>query len=179
MQAHFEHFGINITHQQQQLDLLATLGLDLYITEFTLFTTWQGPPILPDHPNGWPVSYLDEGTAANATVDLFELWFSHPAIKGIFMWGFWDANIWIPNAGIYNANKTPKKAALAIQNWLKGIRTEVEVAEPAGLTEFRGYYGTYEYSYETQSGTVQQGLVRFSRGRVQDPGSGHVVSVHV
>lgn len=31
-QAHFEHHGVNLTHQQEKLDLLATLGLDLYIT---------------------------------------------------------------------------------------------------------------------------------------------------
>lgn len=32
LQAHFEHHGVNLTHQQEKLDLLATLGLDLYIT---------------------------------------------------------------------------------------------------------------------------------------------------
>lgn len=31
-QAHFEHHGVNLTHQQEKLDLLATLGLDLFIT---------------------------------------------------------------------------------------------------------------------------------------------------
>lgn len=31
-QAHFEQHGVNLTHQQEKLDLLATLGLDLYIT---------------------------------------------------------------------------------------------------------------------------------------------------
>lgn len=162
MQAHFEHYGLNLTHQQEKLDLLATLGLDLYITEFTLISTWFGP-------NGSAISYLDEETAANATMDLFKLWFSHPAVKGIFMWGFWDKNIWAPNAGIYKADRTPKKAAIAIRSWLDDIKTKVRVPDPGtlqqsnGWLDFSGYYGTYEYSYHSQEGELQQGVVRFSK----------------
>jgi GH35 family endo-1,4-beta-xylanase len=74
--------------------LAAETGLALYITEFSLFSTWEGP-------NGRPISYLDEDTQADTTVALFKLWYGHPAVRGIFMWGWWDANMWVQDAGIY------------------------------------------------------------------------------
>jgi len=58
IQAHFEEYGINTTKQQQGLDLLASTGLDLWITEFSLFSTWTGP-------GNKPISYLDEDTQAS------------------------------------------------------------------------------------------------------------------
>lgn len=64
LQGHFEHRGLNLTHQQMQLDVLAATGLELIITEFSLFSLWD-PPVLPG-----PVSYLDEDTQANATVEV-------------------------------------------------------------------------------------------------------------
>eukprot|EP00775_Hariotina_reticulata_P012184 gene12184-12321_t len=65
IQAHFEEYGINTTKQQQGLDLLASTGLELWITEFSLFSTWKGP-------GNKPISYLDEETQAG-TAGLLEL----------------------------------------------------------------------------------------------------------
>jgi hypothetical protein len=36
----------------------------------------------------------DDDQQARRTVELFKLWFEHPAVKGIIMWEFWDNNIW-------------------------------------------------------------------------------------
>jgi hypothetical protein len=165
-QAHFEYAGINMTHQQQQLDLLATLGLDMYITEFTLFTSWAGPPILPDHPDGWPVSYLDEQTQADMTVDLLKFWFGHPAVKGVIMWGWWDGNIWIPNAGMYTVDRKPKAVAAAVQELIQhDLSMNVKIEAPqTGWMEFMGYYGEYAYSFVDQAGGVKSGLLQFGKG---------------
>lgn len=166
LQAHFEYAGINMTHQQQQLDLLATLGLDMFITEFTLFTSWAGPPILPDHPDGWPVSYLDEQTQADMTTQLLKFWFSHPAVKGVFMWGWWDSNIWIPGAGIYTVDRRPKLAAAAVQQLLQQeLSTNVTSEAPAaGWMQFKGFYGEYVYSFVNQAGKQKTGVLHFGRG---------------
>uniref|UniRef100_A0A383WQC4 GH10 domain-containing protein n=1 Tax=Tetradesmus obliquus TaxID=3088 RepID=A0A383WQC4_TETOB len=166
IQAHFEYAGINMTHQQQQLDLLATLGLDMFITEFTLFTSWAGPPILPDHPDGWPVSYLDEQTQADMTTQLLKFWFSHPAVKGVFMWGWWDSNIWIPGAGIYTVDRRPKLAAAAVQQLLQQeLSTNVTAEAPAaGWMQFKGFYGEYVYSFVNQAGKQKTGVLHFGRG---------------
>uniref|UniRef100_A0A383V525 endo-1,4-beta-xylanase n=1 Tax=Tetradesmus obliquus TaxID=3088 RepID=A0A383V525_TETOB len=160
IQAHLTIDGINMTHMKQNLDLLAETGLALYITEFSLFSTWEGP-------NGRPISYLDEDTQADTTVALFRLWYSHPAVRGIFMWGWWDANMWVQDAGIYRADKTPKKAAAAIQAlWESEWSSQVYVPQPSdGFATFRGFFGSYDWSYVDADGASQRGVVHFGKGR--------------
>lgn len=181
--------------------------------EFSLFSTWTGP-------GGKPISYLDEATQAQTTVQvgsgqegallacspqcgrfalavcccwhdgtvltwhavlccalvklqLFRLWFSHPSVKGIIMWGWWDGNIWISNAGIYRADKTPKQAALAIRElWDNELSTRLHVEQPqtdgvSGWTPFKGFFGVYLYSYTTADGIVVQGTVQLSRDQLR------------
>lgn len=56
--------------------------------------------------------YLDLPQAALAAIYEQHLtaWFSHPAVKGAFVWGFWDASVWIQDSGLYFYNKTEKLA---------------------------------------------------------------------
>lgn len=101
-------------------------------------------------------------------LQLFRLWFSHPAVKGIIMWGWWDGNIWISNAGIYRADKTPKQAALAIRElWDNELSTRLHVEQPqtgvSAWTPFKGFFGVYRYSYTTVDGSVVQGTVQLGR----------------
>lgn len=139
--------------------LAAGTGLPLYITEFSLFSNWTGP-------NGNPISYLDEDTQANTTEALLRLFFGHPAVKGVILWGWWDANLYIENCGIYRADKTPKKAGLALRRlWEEEWSTDVAVADPGPRHTFTGYYGTYSYSYEARTGGEHKGTVHFGRGR--------------
>eukprot|EP00877_Chromochloris_zofingiensis_P010200 jgi/Chrzof1/5433/Cz16g02240.t1 len=43
---------------------------------------------------------------------------------GVTLWGFWDANIWTVNGGIYRKDGTPKPAATALQRlWSKTWNT--------------------------------------------------------
>lgn len=101
-------------------------------------------------------------------LQLFRLWFSHPAVKGIIMWGWWDANIFSGNAGIYRADKQPKQAALAIRDlWGTELSTSVEVQQPqtgpSGWTQFSGYFGTYTFEYAAAEGRVVKGTVHLGR----------------
>jgi len=102
-------------------------------------------------------------------VQLFRLWFSHPAVKGIIMWGWWDGNIWITNAGIYKADKQLKKAALAIQDlWRSELSTSLEVKLPeTSWTKFKGFYGLYDYKYTTAGGQSVRGSVQLGRNSPQ------------
>ena len=81
------------------------------------------------------VSYLDEATQARLTVDLFRLWFHHPRVKGIIMWGFADDNIWIKNAGIFRKDKSPKQAALAIKKLWAEWQTHAAVPGSVAMLE--------------------------------------------
>jgi endo-1,4-beta-xylanase len=101
-------------------------------------------------------------------VQLFRLWFSHPAVKGIIMWGWWDANIWSTNAGIYRADKTPKQAALAIQQlWDQEFSTSLEMINPAvdssGWLQFKGFYGTYAVEYVAADGQAVRRVLQLGR----------------
>lgn len=84
------------------------------------------------------------------------------------MWGWWDANIWITNAGIYKPDKTPKQAAVAIQQlWDKEFSTSLELASPSvdgsGWLEFTGFYGTYVFEYVAADGQAIRGTLQLGR----------------
>eukprot|EP00775_Hariotina_reticulata_P012185 gene12185-12322_t len=101
---------------------------------------------------------------ARQTVELLKLWFEHPAVQGIIMWEFWDNNIWIKNAGIFNADKTPKKAALAVRDlWQREWSTNLNMPHPATRTSFYGFYGLYSYTFSMPDGQQHSGAIRLSK----------------
>lgn len=57
---------------QYRLDKVAEAGLKIWITELT-------------------VSENDANKKAVALENLMTLFFSHPAVEGIMLWGFWDS----------------------------------------------------------------------------------------
>jgi hypothetical protein len=125
-------------------------------------------------------------------MQLFRLWFSHPIIHGIFMWGWWDGNMWTPNAGIYTTDRQPKQAAIALRKlWSEELTTNihlkrVSVASPgvsalperdgevtitAGAgghwVDFEGFHGEYEYSFKAPDGKRQQGTVNMGKSNAR------------
>jgi hypothetical protein len=103
-------------------------------------------------------------------LQLLRLWFSHPAVKGIMMWGWWDANIFSTNAGLYKANKQPKKAAVAVQQlWGNEFSTKVDVQQPPAdaKVSFKGFFGTYGYEYTGADGGVVRGTLQLTRKQPQ------------
>ena len=55
-----------------------------------MFTRWVNNNPYSDY------SDADQAALMEATLKLL---FSHPSVKGITLWGFWEGNIWIPNSG--------------------------------------------------------------------------------
>jgi hypothetical protein len=70
-------------------------------------------------------------------------------------------------AAACRADKTPKKAAAAIQQlWDTEWSTQVAVQQPVdGMVKFSGFFGSYDWSFIDPSGTVQRGVAHFGRGR--------------
>ena len=66
--------------QQVHLDLLAQTGLDLWVTEMDV---WQ----------------TDENLRADYLEDALRMYFSHPYVKGVVLWGFWTQAIVSPLKG--------------------------------------------------------------------------------
>jgi GH35 family endo-1,4-beta-xylanase len=48
-----------------------------------------------------PYSDYSDADQAALMESTLRLLFSHPAVKGITLWGFWEGNIWIPNSGAF------------------------------------------------------------------------------
>ena len=66
---------------KHRLDKVAEAGLPVWITELSY-----------NHP--------DEIKRAEGYEDVFRLYFSHPAIEGILIWGYWDKMIFQIDAAI-------------------------------------------------------------------------------
>lgn len=97
-------------------------------------------------------------------MQLFRTWFSHPAVKGVVLWGWFDGMIWARNAGLWRADRTPKKAALAVQDlWQREFSTRLELADPGPTVQLHGFFGTYDYAFVGADGRQHSGSVLLGR----------------
>src|ERR1035437_6184794 len=86
------HFDSNLTPPSRVLELLdqfAAFGKDLQVTEFD-------------------VSVADEQVQADYTRDFLTVCFSHPAVKGFMIWGFWEGAHWKPSAAMIRRDWSTK-----------------------------------------------------------------------
>lgn len=133
VQCHFNGAKVVPGLIRERLDRLAELGLPIKVTEFDMGTYDRG------------IAFSEEERA-----DQYEMFlrtvFSHPAVHGILLWGFWDSRHWMPNGGILTADGKEKPAAKRIYDlWHKLWTTDtVLVADKNGDIFFRGFPGIYE-----------------------------------
>ncbi|XP_052105798.1 anti-sigma-I factor RsgI6-like [Mytilus californianus] len=71
IQSHLPSSTINMDSLKYRLDKVAESGLPIWITELTIMDS-------------------NESNKAAALEDVMTMFFSHPAIEGILLWGFWD-----------------------------------------------------------------------------------------
>jgi len=123
------HFGSFLPHPERLLGLLdrfATLGLPIQATEFD-------------------VNIRDEQAQADYTRDFTTALFSHPAVTGVLLWGFWEDQHWLPDAALFRRNWEPKPNAVAWSNLVLRTwwtRTNA-IADAAGRATLRGFKGDY------------------------------------
>lgn len=123
------HFGAALTGPEDLLKLLdrfAKFGKQIWITEYD-------------------VDIDDEAVAAQYTRDFYTTLFSHPAVGGIVMWGFWDGAHWHKNAPLYRKDWSLKPAGEAYRELvLKAWRTNaVAKTDAAGNYKVRAFRGKY------------------------------------
>jgi len=123
------HFGTSLTGADDILKLLdryGRFGKMLWITEYDIVLD-------------------DEELAGRYTRDLYTLLFSHPAVAGITMWGFWDGSHWKKNAPLYRADWSQKPAGAAYRDLvLKEWRTDAtSPTDSAGKLALRAFQGEY------------------------------------
>lgn len=137
VQCHFGTRPVVPALIRERLDKLAALGLPIKVTELD-FGAWdQGLT-------------LTEDEQASEYEMVLRTLFSHPAVNGIVMWGFWDNRHWVKNGGIIRADGSEKPAAKTIYDlWHKVWTTEETVtADENGVAKFRGFKGTYKVTID-------------------------------
>ncbi|MGM0442887.1 MAG: endo-1,4-beta-xylanase [Fibrobacterota bacterium] len=146
------HFGNNRIYPdliRHRLDKLDSLGIDIKITEFDMGTRDTGVP-------------LSETEQAAEYARFIRTAFSHPAVDGILLWGFWDKIQWIgptdstTGAGLFRPDKSPKPAADSLSRlWKKDWHTDTSLTLNSNSEiSFRGFKGTYRISLEKDGGRI-------------------------
>ncbi len=124
------HFGWDITPPQRVLDVLdrfAVLHKEIQATEFD-------------------ISMTDERLQAHYLRDFMTALFSHPAVVGIVMWGFWEGAHWRPEAALFRRDWSVKPAGQAWQDlvfkqWWTNARG---LTDAQGGYAVRGFKGAYD-----------------------------------
>ncbi|ESO98487.1 hypothetical protein LOTGIDRAFT_142894, partial [Lottia gigantea] len=126
VQSHFSAY-VDVSIVKRRLDEVAAAGLDIWVTELD-------------------ISEPDEHKKAKKYEDLMRLFFSHPAVKGVLFWGFWDGRHWRPQAALANGNNvTPNAAGRKVRELLKHTwRTNethnIKHGQNVQIRGFKGYY---------------------------------------
>ena len=133
VQCHFQARPVIPALVKERLDKLATLGLPIKVTELDFGSEQTG------------LGMSEQRQAENYKTFVTTA-FSHPAISGILLWGFWDNRHWVKNGGIIDANGRAKPAADTLYNlWHKTWTTNLQsVANQSGEIRFRGFPGKYK-----------------------------------
>ncbi len=109
-----------------RLDKLAALDLPVWCTEFHVVDS-------------------DEIARADKLERFYRAAFSHPAVEGILMWGFWaGAHYMGPDAAIVNLDWTLNEAGRRYRELMEEWTThESGTADSQGVYLFRGFHGEY------------------------------------
>ncbi|KAL4233055.1 hypothetical protein ACF0H5_007741 [Mactra antiquata] len=137
VQGHLHMFDVEVI--KARLDILAEAGLPIMVTEFA-------------------INERDENKKASHLVDVMTMLFSHPSVKGILFWGFWDQDIWEHDAPLYTgSNVTPNAAGRAYENLFHNTwRTHV-THTISGHQQYhvRGFKGDYTLTVKHNGHTLK------------------------
>ncbi|USN99716.1 MAG: endo-1,4-beta-xylanase [Phycisphaeraceae bacterium] len=129
-QCHFDTRPIIARWLRDRLDVLAGVGLPIRLTEFD-------------------VTRADSNERADELEKFYRVAFSHPAVDGITLWGWWAGNHGNgPDAAIVDQNFAINAAGQRYLDLLSEWTTHA--AMPTGRHGFitlRGYHGTYDTNF--------------------------------
>ncbi len=96
------------------------------------------------------VNTQDEALQADYTRDFLIAAFSHPAVNGIQLWGFWEGDHWIPDAALYRADWSEKPNGAIYREWvLSQWWTRLSgKTDAAGRWTGRAFYGRHRVEVE-------------------------------
>ncbi len=146
LQSHFHSQCVPPTRLLEILDRFGQFNLPIMITEYDQ-------------------RLFDEDCQGDYMRDFLTVIFSHPAVQGFLMWGFWDGSHWLNNAPIFKRDWTLKKSGQAyIDLFLNQWLTKAEgAADAQGEYRLRGFLGEYEV-VASQAGREVRQTVRLGQG---------------
>ncbi len=107
---------MNAGQMKTCLDAYAATGLDLYITELDI--------------RGIGTSY-SEANQSTKYQELFPTIWTHPAVKGVTLWGYIEGQTWMTSSGILNSDGSERAAMVWLKSYVTGTLTAP--AAPSGL----------------------------------------------
>lgn len=155
VQGHLHGESFDRAALRHSLDVLAQFNLPIRVTEFNLPGQRSR---FHDQPRTVMTPAEEEAKARDIT-DYYRICFSHPAVTGILMWGFWEGANWIPASSLYRRDWSPTPAALAYRDLLfKEWWTRWEGrADDTGRCEVPAFHGTHLVSAGGKSVMTQLG----------------------
>ncbi|HVU25920.1 MAG TPA: endo-1,4-beta-xylanase [Opitutus sp.] len=144
VQGHLHGEAFEPAALRHALDVLAQFHLPIRVTEFNL--PGQRSRFLKDR--ALQMTPAEEEAKAKAITDYYRICFTHPAVDGILMWGFWAGDNWIPASSLFKRDWTPTPAAQAYHDLIyKEWWTRWEGTVGAdGRCEVPAFYGSYRIS---------------------------------
>jgi len=142
VQGHLHAESFDRVQLKNALDSLAVFNLPVRITEFNIpgqRSKYYKEKILVMTPE-------EEQLKAKELTDYYRICFSHPAVEGILMWGFWEGANWIPVSSLYKRDWSPTPAAAAYQDLLfrEWWTKESGTAGNDGTFSTPAFYGKYK-----------------------------------
>lgn len=119
------------------LDRFGKFGLPIQTTEFDIDTN-------------------DEQLQADYLRDYMTVTFSHPAVSGFVLWGFWAGDHWIPHAALFRRDWSIKPNGrvyedLVFHKWWTNVQGQTDAR---GQYATRGFLGDYQISATANGKTV-------------------------
>jgi hypothetical protein len=101
---YFNVDGISASNLQNALNSMANSGVPVYVTEMDL--------------KGKPES---EANQMNSYKNAFPVYWNHPAVAGITLWGYVEGATWAAGTGILNSNGTERSAMTWLKSYMESL----------------------------------------------------------
>ena len=123
------------------LQMYAELDSPIHITEL------HQPSCDQEIEGGWREGKWTLEAQSEFLEQVYRQCFGHPSVVSINYWGLSDRNIWIPGAGLTDAEYRPKPVFSMLKNLIRGewmTAPFMARTDENGEILFRGFYGRYE-----------------------------------
>ena len=142
LQAHFQGDLTEPTRVLEILDEAAAFDKEIWITEFD-------------------IANATDDLAADYTRDFLTAVFSHPAVGGFMMWGFWDGAHFGGPAPLFEKDWTEKPAGAAYRDLVLNQWRTVDsgTTDTDGLFAIRAFFGTYDITVSADGMALSETVV--------------------